>query len=199
MSSVVVWLTKGGIVEYVATPDTDVLVIDFQNLEAGDHAPEMSEAHRALLTNHAPTVLNDIARYSVHYRCDNCDMGFRSVNELNPVVDQELRVAPGEAVPVGECPECGAVVHPVTDDWWPVPVSAIERHYLSGQFFLSSEAWPRVQEIGLDRVLAWFGTTRHVIVGDSLPIGDFGLIAYFGIDPEKPNGECCYVRISILR
>ena len=30
-------------------------------------------------------------------------------------------------------------------------------------------------------------------------VGDFGLKAYFGHDPDKPNGECFYVNINMLR
>lgn len=121
------------------------------------------------------------------------------VNEGKPVTDLEQRVAPGEPVPVGECPACGAVVHPVADDWWPVPQSALDRHYLSGRFNLAPEALPLVHKVGLDQVLAWFETTHGVTVGDNLPVSDFGLNAYFGFDPDKPNGECCYVNITVLR
>lgn len=199
MSAVVVWLTAGGIVEHVATPDANVLVIDFQELEAGAKLPDMSDDHKALLKHHAPSVLDDIARYTVHFRCDNCDAGYHSVSELKPVPDLEQRVAPGELVPVGECTACGAVVHPVAEDWWPVPQSAIDRHYLSGRFNLAPEALPLVHKVGLDQVLAWFETTRGVSVGDTLPVSDFGLNAYFGFDPDKPNGECCYVNITVLR
>ena len=63
MSSVVVWLTTGGTVEYVASPDVDVVMIDFQDLEAGDPAPTLSEAHKALLKSLAPSVMDDIATY----------------------------------------------------------------------------------------------------------------------------------------
>lgn len=199
MSAVVVWLTKGGIVEYVASSDANVVVIDFQNMEAGDPPPDMSDAHKALLKEHAPAILADIASFVVHYKCDNSDAGYRSISELKPVTDLEQRVAPGEPVPVGECPACGAVVHPVADDWWPVPQSALDRHCLSGRFNLASEALPLVHKIGLDRVLTWFETTRGVNVGDTLPVSDFGLNAYFGFDPDKPNGECCYVNITVLR
>lgn len=199
MSAVVVWLTTGGIVEYVASSVVDVVLIDFQNLKKGDSVPDMSDAHKALLKEHAPSVLDDIASYVVHYKCDNCDAGYRSISELRPVTDLEQRVASGEPVPVGECPACGAVVHPVADDWWPVPQSALDRHCLSGLFNLEPEALPLVHKIGLDRVLTWFETTRGVNFGDTLPVSNFGLNAYFGFAPGKPNGECCYVNITVLR
>ncbi|MHB1098322.1 MAG: hypothetical protein ACYCZR_02090 [Burkholderiales bacterium] len=59
----VVWLTRGGIVEYVSDDETNVVVIDFQNVEAGDPVPELSEAHLRLLQEYAPSVLDDIAKY----------------------------------------------------------------------------------------------------------------------------------------
>lgn len=70
MSAVVVWLTKGGIVEYVAENKTDVVVIDFQNVEAGDLVPELSEAHQRLLQELAPSLLDDIAEYDKRQRRD---------------------------------------------------------------------------------------------------------------------------------
>ena len=199
MSAVVVWLTKGGIVEHVASPEVDVVVIDFQNLEAGDPAPDMSDAHKALLREQAPSVLNDIAEFSVHYRCDNCEAGFNSVEQLKPVENAESAFNQRGFDPAGECPLCGGYVLQLFEDWWPVPQTALDRHFLSGRFNLAPEALPLVNKIGLDRVLAWFETTRGVNVGDTLPVGDFGLNAFFGFDPDKPNGECCYVNITVLR
>jgi len=84
MNAVVVWLTKGGIVEHVASPEVDVVVIDFQNLEAGDPAPDMSDAHKALLREKAPSVLDDIAEYIVHYRCTTAMPGIGSWTSSGP-------------------------------------------------------------------------------------------------------------------
>ena len=91
------------------------------------------------------------------------------------------------------------VVTPLFEDWWPVPQSALDRHCLSGRFNLAPTALPLVNSIGLDRLLTWFETTRGVNVGDNRLVGDFGLKAYFGFDPDLPNGECCYVNITLLR
>jgi hypothetical protein len=44
--------------------------------------------------------------------CQNCDwVGVES--DLNPLEEQGIfdRVGPGETMPAGECPECGAVAH----------------------------------------------------------------------------------------
>ena len=198
MSAVVVWLTKGGC-NYLATPDVDVAVIDFQNLEAGDPLPTLSDAHKALLKANAPSVLGCIAKYAVHYRCDNCEAGFNSVEQLKPVENATSAFTQRGFDPAGECPLCGGYVLQLEEDWWPIPQSALDRHFLSGRFNLAPEALPLVNKIGLDRVLAWFETTRGVNVGDTLPVGDFGLSAFFGFDPDKPNGECCYVNITVLR
>ena len=62
MSTVVVWLTDGGIVEAVADPGVEVVVIDFQNINAGDDVPDLSNAQIALLQKEAPLVLDDLAK-----------------------------------------------------------------------------------------------------------------------------------------
>ena len=197
MSIVVVW-TKNGAVDYVSSADTNVAVIDFQNLEAGGPAPVLSDAHKALLNLHKPDVLTDVVRCTVHYRCENCNAGYRSISELDPVVDLEERVAAGEPMPVGECPACGAVVHPVTEDWWPIPSSALDRHGLTGRFNVSPAALPLVYKVGLERVLARIAATR-INSDDNMPMPEFGLNAHFGFDPDKLAGDCCFVNITILR
>lgn len=44
--------------------------------------------------------------------CQNCEW-IGETYELDPIKDSAERVAPGEAVPSGECPECGALAHEV--------------------------------------------------------------------------------------
>ena len=197
MSLVVVW-SKNGAVDYVSSANTDVAVINFEHLEAGGPAPVLSDAHKALLNLHKPDVLADMVRSTVHYRCENCGVGYRSISELDPVVDLEERVATGEPMPVGECPACGAVVHPVAEDWWPIPSSALDRHGLTGRFNVSPAALPLVYKIGLERMLAKIAATR-INGDDNMPIPEFGLNAYFGFDPDKLAGDCCFVNITILR
>lgn len=47
--------------------------------------------------------------------CDNCGKTFAEESELAHVFpdipDLLERIAPGETVPIGECPDCGALVH----------------------------------------------------------------------------------------
>lgn len=42
--------------------------------------------------------------------CQNCTWTGET-NKTTSVADLEMRVAPGEIVPVGACPKCGAVCH----------------------------------------------------------------------------------------
>lgn len=45
------------------------------------------------------------------YRCQNCDFETLHETELKEPKDLWERVAPGEPVPAGECPDCGALCH----------------------------------------------------------------------------------------
>ena len=46
------------------------------------------------------------------HKCENCGECWLE-EELNEVEDLALRVAPGEPMPSGECPDCGAVCHAI--------------------------------------------------------------------------------------
>jgi len=46
------------------------------------------------------------------YVCDNCSSEWTK-NDLDSIDDLEARVLPGEPMPAGQCPECGAVCHGV--------------------------------------------------------------------------------------
>jgi hypothetical protein len=43
--------------------------------------------------------------------CQNCGV-FVDEWEIKPIRDLEQRVSPGEEMPSGECPDCGALCHP---------------------------------------------------------------------------------------
>lgn len=73
---------------------------------------------------------------------------------------------------------------------------ALDRHGLSGEFFVTQEAKPVIDAIGVDVVLAWFNSKRgSVKVGETRSIGN-GLAASFVFDYDKPNGECFNVAIG---
>ncbi len=44
------------------------------------------------------------------YSCQNCSNTY-SEGELRPIKDITARVMPGEIMPAGECPNCGALCH----------------------------------------------------------------------------------------
>jgi uncharacterized Zn finger protein (UPF0148 family) len=50
------------------------------------------------------------AEPDVPCQCENCDWT-GTASELKPIADLEQRVAAGEIMPAGECPECGALAH----------------------------------------------------------------------------------------
>lgn len=43
-------------------------------------------------------------------RCEDCESHWQE-SELKPIQDIHERVAPGERMPSGECPSCGALCH----------------------------------------------------------------------------------------
>lgn len=47
-------------------------------------------------------------------RCQNCEWLGIPVIGLEAIPDLTQRISPGEAVPSGECPECGALCHEAT-------------------------------------------------------------------------------------
>jgi hypothetical protein len=54
--------------------------------------------------------LVDVSLDTIICACPNCDWrGLESF--LKPIKDADQRVAPGEPMPNGECPHCGALCH----------------------------------------------------------------------------------------
>lgn len=54
-------------------------------------------------------------RWLLAAQCANCDWTGK-LKELDAVSDIEQRLCPGEEVPAGQCPECGALAYIVRDD-----------------------------------------------------------------------------------
>ena len=51
-----------------------------------------------------------------YYICPECEVRLGIDTLIYPVPEVEERVLPGEAMPAGECPECGALVPVEIDD-----------------------------------------------------------------------------------
>lgn len=51
-------------------------------------------------------------------QCQNCDL-IVDDDQLEAITDIMQRVAPGEHMPSGQCPSCGALCHPVEEDQVP--------------------------------------------------------------------------------
>jgi hypothetical protein len=85
-----------------------------------DDAPELSEGADGIwvqawvfLSNSRLAkegIENAEAQYDESATCDGCNATW-DVDDLPAVTDLAQRVAPGEPMPAGECPACGAVCH----------------------------------------------------------------------------------------
>lgn len=53
-----------------------------------------------------------IAVDKMNYECGNCDWTGRQ-DALGDIEDLSQRVDPGEPMPTGECPDCGALAHSI--------------------------------------------------------------------------------------
>jgi hypothetical protein len=58
--------------------------------------------------------------------CQNCRWA-GLVAETKPIKDYSQRVAPGEEMPCGECPECGALAHEAEQRRWLEPGAPIPK------------------------------------------------------------------------
>jgi len=75
--------------------------------------------------------------------CDNCAWTGKTL-DVQPIHDLEERIAPGEVVPAGECPECGALAHLVQVPNCPCGKPAIFPHpgpytHCSAECYLESK------------------------------------------------------------
>ena len=61
--------------------------------------------------------------------CQNCAT-IRPERDLNEIQNYDQRVEPGESIPVGECPDCGALCHPTKSKFDATTIDpAQQRHY----------------------------------------------------------------------
>lgn len=115
---VLVYLTEGGILEHVADGELDMEVVDFQNLAKGDVAPEMTSEMIEMLRREAPDLLIDLDKYRARFECQDCGKEFWDEKALLEIKNLLQRVSPGEIMPAGECPKCGALVSVVDRKSW---------------------------------------------------------------------------------
>ena len=118
MPRVLVWLTEGGIVEHIVEGDVELEVVDFQNLAAGDVAPEFSPEMLGLAKKRVPDLVAQLDAYRARYECQDCGKPFWDAGALEEIDDLHQRVAPGEPMPAGQCPACGALVAVVPRAPW---------------------------------------------------------------------------------
>lgn len=71
-----------------------------------------SEAYTTLDQNIIEALMDDDqgGDNATPHQCQNCERLW-SEESLKPIADVAERVAPGEPMPAGECPACGAVCH----------------------------------------------------------------------------------------
>lgn len=117
----------GGIADVVAADyvvDVNVLDYDIVHDEQSDYIVDEDGDQAWLYGESAkpdPQLVQKILAYptvddlSDLAACQNCDWEGKET-ELCEIVDLEQRVGPGETMPAGECPECGALAQLVDAD-----------------------------------------------------------------------------------
>ena len=77
-----------------------------------------------------------------------------------------------------------------------IPETLVRKHGLASEFRITADALKKLgEDLDLDKLLSWFSKPRpQVRVGDDLEMFN-GLRAYFGLDWDRPNGACFYIRI----
>ena len=64
--------------------------------------------------NGKETAINYLSDDETKYECQNCGSEWAE-DELEDLIDITERVAPGEPMPAGQCPDCGALCHEVEE------------------------------------------------------------------------------------
>lgn len=85
-------------------------------------------------------------------------------------------------------------------DWVQIEQKDLDRHFLSGEFFISRAALEILTAEGstLFDILGWFNSSSDsVTVGDTKQINS-QLQAFFGFDGSKPNRRAFFVEIDLI-
>lgn len=90
------------------------------------------------------------------HECQNCENVFAAEN-LDDVENLDARVAPGETVPSGQCPECGALTQEITTDEYRKMFYRDAADGVLHDFTLSMRP-------GTPDCLCWMGVGRAILV-----------------------------------
>lgn len=89
-------------------------------IRRGKHALDLTSRHRAseysdtiqldFIGEHTRAFITPLPSHLQPHKCGDCGKTWIE-EELKPIKHLEQRVAPGEEMPSGECPDCGALCH----------------------------------------------------------------------------------------
>jgi hypothetical protein len=100
----------------MTTLKTEVGRANLDDADARERIEKCEEIAEALKVSggdgHWRDMMIQLGEFVQDQECDNCGMSW-SKNQLKDIRDYNVRVSPGEIVPSGECPECGALCHPM--------------------------------------------------------------------------------------
>lgn len=101
--------------------------------------------------------------------CGNC-LWIGRESECNPITDVTERVMPGEIMPAGECPECGAVTHAIATKPDDPNGANKERHGIDSEvpIYLTNGCTESCIEDG--KILEAFGLEYGTFEGDFYPL-----------------------------
>lgn len=117
---IVIWM-NGGVVDSVASPfplDYTVVDEDITGTSRSDQC--MIDGRRVWFSAQSACVNAEQVeaairaterKHSSSHKCADCGSCWHE-DQLREIQDLMQRVAPGEIMPSGECPDCGALCHP---------------------------------------------------------------------------------------
>ena len=115
---------------------------------------------------------------------------------MNAITTNTLHSKPNLGVP----PKPSEAHQRAGADWVQIEQKDLDRHFLSGEFFISRAALATLTGEGstLFDVLDWFNASPDSItVGDTRQINS-QLQAFFGFDGSKPNRRAFFVEIDLI-
>ncbi len=112
------WETMEWLLGYAMTTlESEIDGQDLDDAGARERIEKCEEIAEALTVNggdrHWRGLIVQLRDFVQDQECGNCGINW-SKNQLKEIQNYNDRVSPGEIAPSGECPECGALCHPVT-------------------------------------------------------------------------------------